>query len=242
MRTSLILSTVALAFTLGTTADHITIESPPQDAHFDAAKNIEVRYRVQYQDMALLGSAATSLLYPNGTIAVGNFSSATHDDWNETRMVSFNWTIPQHISDGSYVLQVAGPAGYRCSKNNDGKAPWTRCYLTLTSQVNITIGSEPGVKSQVLNSGLLPIKNQTSDIQLIHNASVTLNPKQSQPSQLNNSAGALFPSISPKINVNESKKAAQMNFVQAAANDALPVQLTLAYFVMTLFSTMYVLQ
>lgn len=59
--------------------------------------------------MALLGSAATSLLYSNGSVAVANFSSATHDDWNDTRMVSFNWTIPQHISDGPYVLQVAGP-------------------------------------------------------------------------------------------------------------------------------------
>jgi hypothetical protein len=59
--------------------------------------------------MALLGSANTSLMYSNGTAAVANFSTATNADWDESRLISFNWTVPKDISDGPYVIQVAGP-------------------------------------------------------------------------------------------------------------------------------------
>lgn len=59
--------------------------------------------------MALLGSAATSLLYPNGTVAVANFSQTTRDQWDESRTTMTTWNIPKNISDGDYVLQVAGP-------------------------------------------------------------------------------------------------------------------------------------
>lgn len=59
--------------------------------------------------MALLGSANTSLMFNNGTAAVANFSTATNADWDETRMIAFNWTVPEDISDGPYVIQVAGP-------------------------------------------------------------------------------------------------------------------------------------
>ncbi|GAB5589831.1 hypothetical protein Unana1_04731 [Umbelopsis nana] len=194
MRTSLILSTAALlTLALGTNADIIIINSPAQDAQLQQATNVEIRYTVRYQDMALLGSASTSLMYPNGTEAVANISTAKQSDWNESRMVAFNWTVPEVISDGSYVLRVAGPAGYKCSKNNNGKAPWTRCYLTIASEVNVTIGEAP-----------VQIKNNLA------------------PASINNTQSravvkAMSPSLSPPT---LTHNAAPMSFVEAVTNAA----------------------
>ncbi|KAI9289181.1 hypothetical protein BC943DRAFT_130695 [Umbelopsis sp. AD052] len=240
MRASLIFSTIALAFALGVTADHITIESPIENAKLKASEKFEVRYRVQYQDMALLGSAATSLLYANGSVAVANFSSATHDDWNDTRMVSVNWTIPQNISDGPYVLQVAGPAGYRCSKNNDGKAPWTRCYLTLSSQVNVTIGRAPAGQAPILHAEVTDTKNTTG--KLLPSMTTTVHPTAGHLLQVNHSAVAVYPSILPKVKSSDAGQPVRMNLVEAAVNSAASVQLTIAYVFMTLVSTMCMLQ
>jgi hypothetical protein len=59
--------------------------------------------------MALLGSASVSLLYPNGTAAVNNISESTRQQWDFNRTTVSTWNIPKNISDGDYVLQVAGP-------------------------------------------------------------------------------------------------------------------------------------
>jgi hypothetical protein len=142
--------------------------------------------------MALLGSASVSLLYPNGTAAVNNISESTRQQWDFNRTTVSTWNIPKNISDGDYVLQVAGPwvdftvpIDTRLSKYfirltltipkvlDIGvlknimdkvciiqallpftlnsmlilaiKAPYGRCYLTISDAVNVTIVNSLGM-------------------------------------------------------------------------------------------------
>ncbi|KAJ2959745.1 hypothetical protein NQZ79_g4836 [Umbelopsis isabellina] len=112
--------------------------------------------------MALLGSASVSLLYPNGTAVVANFSQSTREEWDETRTTMTTWSIPKNISDGDYVildvfhlsktdnnikeLDIGAHKNKTAKRSNSlskKKAPYGRCYLTISDAVNVTIGNSP---------------------------------------------------------------------------------------------------
>lgn len=115
-------------------------------------------------------------------------------------------------------------------------APWTRCYLTIASEVNVTIGKAPGMHlmMSIIVSGtiLTFISIETTTVQIKNNLA---------PASINNTQSsavvkAMLPSLSPPT---LAHNAAPMSFVEAVTNAGRPIHEPVSYLLFTLMAIMY---
>ncbi|CDS09906.1 hypothetical protein LRAMOSA02583 [Lichtheimia ramosa] len=94
---------------IGVLGDQIIIDEPPNGAAFHAGATIDIRYRVQFNGMASLNSAAVSIAEVDSKKVVSVFPNAT---WVRTadgpRSAHDEWQIPYNMPNGSYNMLVTG--------------------------------------------------------------------------------------------------------------------------------------
>ncbi|KAF7729518.1 hypothetical protein EC973_004192 [Apophysomyces ossiformis] len=102
-------------------ADRIIIDEPPAQGIFHVDAPMDIRYRVHYEGMAKLSSTSAVLISETNHSVIMYFPDADWSDEDEIRGAHALWDIPSDLINGTYMLRVAGPASYPCSKSHNGQ-------------------------------------------------------------------------------------------------------------------------
>ncbi|KAL1931222.1 hypothetical protein VTP01DRAFT_10359 [Rhizomucor pusillus] len=127
-------------------ADDISLLEPRNHSTHYAGSDLTIHYKVNFNGMASLGSAAVSLADSRTGNIIQVFAEAIWLRSNGNRQVNFTWHIPRDFPSSTYILRVVGPASYPCSRHNDGRPPYGRCTTIIENSVSFDIRSNNSYK------------------------------------------------------------------------------------------------
>ncbi|CAO3627298.1 unnamed protein product [Cunninghamella echinulata] len=119
--------------------DHVYIDSPREGDVFKHGSTVTIDYRVQFEGMASLRSASVAVVNPDKTIVTYLPEGNWVDDPSRRRGATTSWVIPNDLKAGTYSIRIGGTGSARCSKNNDGQAPFEHCKVTIESSQAFTL-------------------------------------------------------------------------------------------------------
>ncbi|KAF9206623.1 hypothetical protein BGZ49_002145 [Haplosporangium sp. Z 27] len=100
-----------------------------------AGCDVNLGFRVQYSDMAMLGYVQLQVLDSENEVLVENIDNSTREDWDAVRAKNITWSVPQDWSAGDYIFRAFGEAYYSCKK--DRKPSF--CALQLEDRETIHV-------------------------------------------------------------------------------------------------------
>ncbi|KAF9412901.1 hypothetical protein BGZ76_005122 [Entomortierella beljakovae] len=140
-RTNSKLAAAAMAVTLVSSsivsADHVYITKPSDTTEIYSGCPVDLGYRVQYSDMAILKWVQLQLLQADKTVVIDKLDYATRDQWGESRTRSISWQVPADLTPGEYTLSAFGNATYPCNDFKSGRR--NRCEFYLEDQKALNI-------------------------------------------------------------------------------------------------------
>ncbi|KAG0358752.1 hypothetical protein BG005_001876 [Podila minutissima] len=134
--------TVAIASLAAVSADKIYWTQPSNNAEVYAGCPLELGYRVQYSDLAMLQWVQLQVLSSDGeTVLADRIDNTTRDTWDaqNVRAKNVTWTVPGHWAPGPYILRAFGDSFYSCTK--EGIRTW--CLLELEDREIIQLKQLP---------------------------------------------------------------------------------------------------
>ncbi|KAF9344743.1 hypothetical protein BGX26_003967 [Mortierella sp. AD094] len=135
-----ILSTAALAMRLLSlssviSADRVFWTNPTNNSNVYAGCDLELGFRVQYSDLAILGYVQLQVLDSENKVMVEDIDNSTREDWDSVRAKNVTWSVPQDWPAGDYILRAFGNAHYSCKENGQR----TFCPLLLEDRETIHV-------------------------------------------------------------------------------------------------------
>ncbi|KAF9170482.1 hypothetical protein BGX21_004766, partial [Mortierella sp. AD011] len=98
--------------------------------------NLEIGFRVQFSDLAMLGYVQLQVVDSNNNVMVENIDNSTREDWNSSvHGKKITWSVPQDWPAGNYILRAFGNAYYSCKVNEKR----TFCPLILEGRETIHV-------------------------------------------------------------------------------------------------------
>ncbi|KAF9422642.1 hypothetical protein BGZ94_008525 [Podila epigama] len=98
-------------------ADRIHLDQPANTTTIYPGCPINISYRVQYSDMAMIRWVQLQLLDQTNTILVERLDNTTRAEWGDVRGKDIVWTVPSELAPGDYILRAFGNASYPCTEN-----------------------------------------------------------------------------------------------------------------------------
>ncbi|KAG0255284.1 hypothetical protein BG011_005215 [Mortierella polycephala] len=132
---------------------------------------MDIGFRVQYSDLAMLAWVQLQILDVNDNITVENIDNSSRTDWDDTRSKNLTWNVPSEWATNDYTLRAHGDAYFRCTKNNVA----TFCPLRLEDRETLHVRPLPeGQKcpSSVFSSSTSPSATANSTLNLDANITV----------------------------------------------------------------------
>ncbi|KAG0296181.1 hypothetical protein BGZ96_010084 [Linnemannia gamsii] len=176
--------------------DKVYLTMPQNNTNATAGCDMDVGFRVQYSDLAMLQWVQLQVLNTDEDIVVDNLDNSTRTEWDDVRLKNITWSIPTDLTPGDYILRAFGDAVYYCTENGIR----TLCPLPLEDRVTIHVaaplqsGNDPASSPLECPANLTPIsKPKTSS------ASSLLSPSSSSSSS---SSSFEFTSASPILQFN----------------------------------------
>ncbi|KAG0352254.1 hypothetical protein BGZ54_002878, partial [Gamsiella multidivaricata] len=83
--------------------------------------DLELGFRVQYSDIAMLSYVQLQVLDFQDNIVIENVDNSTRQEWDQHRAKNLTWSVPQDWSSGDYILRAFGGATYPCTENGQRK-------------------------------------------------------------------------------------------------------------------------
>ncbi|KAG0323552.1 hypothetical protein BGZ99_002726 [Dissophora globulifera] len=123
---ALILSTIV-------SADRVYWTLPTNNSNIYAGCDMDIGYRVQYSDLAMLAYVQIQVLNAESTILIDSLDNSTRADWDDHRGKNITWSVPQDWTSGDYTLRAFGDAPYPCTENGHR----TFCKLQLEARLTI---------------------------------------------------------------------------------------------------------
>ncbi|KAF9379958.1 hypothetical protein CPB97_008657 [Podila verticillata] len=123
-------------------ADKIFWTQPANNTTVYAGCPVELGYRVQYSDLALLHWVQLQVLSADGeTVLVDRIDNTTRETWDAQnfRGKNVSWTVPAQWAPGAYILRAFGNATYPCT--NDGVRAF--CVLELQDRLVVQLKQLP---------------------------------------------------------------------------------------------------
>ncbi|KAI7816052.1 hypothetical protein BC939DRAFT_482353 [Gamsiella multidivaricata] len=101
-------------------ADTLEFASPLPNSHLTAGQNVRISYKVHRNGMARLMWAKVHLMTDDGYDAgTGTISTATPSDWQDSQLISSDFTVPENLPSGKYVFHVYGSTQQPCEGSVD---------------------------------------------------------------------------------------------------------------------------
>ncbi|CAO3572884.1 unnamed protein product [Mortierella alpina] len=79
-----------------------------------AGCNVNLGFRVQYSDLAMLDWVQLQVLAQDQSVLVDSIDYSTRESWDDTRKKDVTWTVPADWPSGDYILRAFGKATYPC--------------------------------------------------------------------------------------------------------------------------------
>ncbi|KAF9328319.1 hypothetical protein BGZ91_001054 [Linnemannia elongata] len=141
----LTLSTLALV-----RSDKVYLTMPKNNTNAVAGCDMDVGFRVQYSDLAMLQWVQVQVLSADQTIVVDKLDNSTRTEWDDVRAKNITWSIPADLAPGDYILRAFGDAYYYCTENNIR----TFCSLPLEDRETIHVAAPLKAGSDISSSPL----------------------------------------------------------------------------------------
>ncbi|KAF9118260.1 hypothetical protein BGW39_001336, partial [Mortierella sp. 14UC] len=74
--------------------------------------DMDVGFRVQYSDLAMLQWVQLQVLSADQTIVVDKLDNSTRMEWDDVRAKNITWSIPGDLAPGDYIIRAFGDALY----------------------------------------------------------------------------------------------------------------------------------
>ncbi|KAG0090192.1 hypothetical protein BGZ92_003461 [Podila epicladia] len=135
-------ATAGIASLAVVSADKIYWTQPSNNTEVYAGCPLELGYRVQYSDLAMLQWVQLQVLSSGGeTVLADRIDNTTRDTWDaqNVRAKNVTWTVPGHWAPGPYILRAFGDSFYSCTK--EGIRTW--CLLELQDREIIQLKQLP---------------------------------------------------------------------------------------------------
>ncbi|KAF9110856.1 hypothetical protein BGX27_005773 [Mortierella sp. AM989] len=138
MKTTLATAAVAmglLALSSTIHADQVFWTKPTNNSDAYAGCSLELGFRVQYSDLAILAYVQLQVLDSENKVLVENIDNSTREEWDSVRAKNVTWSVPQDWPAGDYILRAFGDAYYSCTENGVR----TYCPLPLEDRETIHV-------------------------------------------------------------------------------------------------------
>ncbi|KAF9139788.1 hypothetical protein BGX30_007465 [Mortierella sp. GBA39] len=139
-------------------ADKVYLTMPQNNTNAIAGCDMDLGFRVQYSDLAMLQWVQLQVLSADQTIVVDKLDNSTRTEWDDVRSKNITWSIPADLTPGDYILRAFGDAYYYCTENNIR----TLCPLPLEDRRTIHVatplraGSDPSSSPLECPANLTP--------------------------------------------------------------------------------------
>ncbi|KAF9904209.1 hypothetical protein EC991_002957 [Linnemannia zychae] len=184
-----------------TLADKVYLTMPQNNTNAIAGCDMDVGFRVQYSDLAMLQWVQLQVLSSDQTVVVDKLDNSTRAEWDDERNKNVTWSIPKDLAPGDYIVRAFGDAFYFCTE----KGVRTLCPVHLEDRdtiIHVTaplnVGNDPSSPSiQECPASLTPFsKPKTSS------ASSLSPPSLSSPLSSSSSSSPSPASASPVLHFN----------------------------------------
>ncbi|KAI7831683.1 hypothetical protein BC939DRAFT_147061 [Gamsiella multidivaricata] len=102
-------------------ADRVFWTLPANNSVAYPGCDLELGFRVQYSDIAMLSYVQLQVLDFQDNIVIENVDNSTRQEWDQHRAKNLTWSVPQDWSSGDYILRAFGGATYPCTENGQRK-------------------------------------------------------------------------------------------------------------------------
>ncbi|KAF9544465.1 hypothetical protein EC957_012067 [Mortierella hygrophila] len=157
-------------------ADKVYLTMPQNNTDAIAGCDMDLGFRVQYSDLAMLQWVQLQVLSANQAIVVDKLDNSTRAEWDDVRSKNITWSIPADLTPGDYILRAFGDAYYYCTENNIR----TLCPLPLEDRRTIHVatpvkaGSDPSSSPLECPANLTPLsKPKTSSASSLSSPSLS---------------------------------------------------------------------
>ncbi|KAG9063405.1 hypothetical protein KI688_004287 [Linnemannia hyalina] len=157
-------------------ADKVYLTMPQNNTDAIAGCDMDLGFRVQYSDLAMLQWVQLQVLSADQTIVVDKLDNSTRTEWDDVRSKNITWSIPAELAPGDYILRAFGDAYYYCTENNIR----TLCPLPLEDRRTIHVatplkaGSDPSSSPLECPANLTPLsKPKTSSASSLSSSSAS---------------------------------------------------------------------
>ncbi|KAG0049519.1 hypothetical protein BGZ83_005705 [Gryganskiella cystojenkinii] len=109
------LTIIAVSSPVG--ADRVFWALPANNTDIYAGCPVELGFRVQYSDLAMLGWVQLQVLAANNSVVVDSLDNSTRSSWDLERSKNITWSVPATLPVGDYILRAFGNGSYPCKEN-----------------------------------------------------------------------------------------------------------------------------
>ena len=131
------MATIAMVF-----ADQIYIYGPPSNGVYHPKDVMDIRYHVRSIGMTKIWQTSATLVHEPTNKTIDSFPTVSWNASSVNNTAHTTWTIPSGLSNGNYTLSIGGNVTRLCSRNSDGKAPFTQCRSTLFEFRSFSINND----------------------------------------------------------------------------------------------------
>ncbi|KAF9193044.1 hypothetical protein BGZ51_004277 [Haplosporangium sp. Z 767] len=123
-------------------ADQVFLTSPANNSIIYPGCSVDIGFRVQYSDLAILAWVQLQILDANDNVLIENIDNSSRSTWDDTRSKNLTWSIPTGWAAGDYTLRAHGDAYYPCKENN------VQAFCPLRLEDKETLRLRPLTKGQ----------------------------------------------------------------------------------------------
>ncbi|KAG0373563.1 hypothetical protein BGX24_011541 [Mortierella sp. AD032] len=116
-------------------ADKVYLTMPKNNTNAIAGCDMDLGFRVQYSDLAMLQWVQIQILNADQTIVVDKLDNSTRTEWDDVRAKNITWSVPGDLAPGDYIVRAFGDAVYYCTE----KGIHTLCPLPLEDRETIHV-------------------------------------------------------------------------------------------------------
>ncbi|KAF9142844.1 hypothetical protein BGX30_002034 [Mortierella sp. GBA39] len=130
-----VVATLAIILSISSIAqaDRVFLTKPTDNTDIFAGCPVDLGFRVQYSDLAILKTAQLQVLGADNSVLIDNLGVTSRTEWGDTRMKDIPWTVPADWTPGDYIVRAFGNATYPCTQ--DGHH--ARCSLVLEDRETV---------------------------------------------------------------------------------------------------------
>ncbi|KAF8947945.1 hypothetical protein BGZ47_007213 [Haplosporangium gracile] len=122
-----------LSFSSITQADRVFLTKPTSNIDIYAGCPVDLGFRVQYSDLAMLKTVQLQVLGADSSILIDNLGYSSRIEWGDTLTRDIPWTVPADWTPGHYIVRAVGNATYPCVQNGHR----ARCSFVLEDRETV---------------------------------------------------------------------------------------------------------